>query len=247
MSGVDASIGFSSGVGNFAVVLAAELHTHSAASHDGRDPVDLLLRQAAAVDLDAIAITDHDRMAGSREAQAIGPDYGLMVIPGIEISTAAGHVIGLGINERIPRGLSYGETLDRIREQSGIAIIPHPFQPSRHGVAPNVTRDELAAADAIEVYNSRLLTGRANRKAEAFATSRSLPMTAGSDAHISEMVGQAVTFVDAEPSEGIAGVLSAIAAGETIVDGKRTPWRISLRQAAGGMRRRIHRRAMDWW
>lgn len=223
-------------------MIAAELHTHSEASHDGRDPIDLLLGQAAAVGLDAIAITDHDTIDASLAAVEEAPSYGLIGIPGIEVTSAAGHVLGLGVTERIPAGLSYGETLDRIRSLGGIAVIPHPFQPSRSGIAPNVTRDELAAADAIEVYNSRLLTGRANRKARAFATSRGIPMTAGSDAHISEMVGQAVTLVDAEPADGASGILEAIADGRTVVEGKRTPWRISFRQAASGIPRRIRRR-----
>lgn len=223
-------------------MIAAELHTHSSASHDGRDPVDLLLAQAAAIGLDAIAITDHDTIEASSEAIGLADQFDVLVIPGLEVTTAVGHVLGLGVTEEIPPGLSYGETLDRIRDLGGIAIVPHPFQPSRSGIAPNVTRDELAAADAIEVYNSRLLTGRANRKAEAFARSRGLPMTAGSDAHISEMVGQAVTLVDAEPADGVPGILEAIADGRTIVEGKRTPWHISFRQAASGITRRIRRR-----
>ena len=228
-------------------MIAAELHSHSAASHDGRDPIDLLLAQAAAVGLDALAITDHDTIEASLEAVELAPEYGLIGIPGIEITSAAGHVLGLGVTEAIPPGLSYGETLDRIREQGGVAIIPHPFQPSRSGVAPNVRRDELAAADAIEVYNSRLLTGRANRKARAFAEARGLPMTAGSDAHISEMVGQAVTLADADPEDGVQGILDAIAEGRTVVEGKRTPWRISFRQAASGVPRRIRRHLSSYW
>lgn len=225
-------------------VLAVETHSHSEASHDGRDSIDLLLEQARAVDLDALAITDHDVMDASLEAVDLAGDYGLIGIPGVEITSAAGHVIALGISERVPAGLSYGETLSRIRDQGGIAVIPHPFQASRSGIAPNVTRDELAAADAIEVYNSRLITGRANRKAEAFARSRGMPMVAGSDAHVSEMVGQAVTLIDADPTEGVSGILEAIREGRTVVDGKRTPWHISFRQAAGGLRRRLVRRLL---
>ena len=225
------------------VVLAVELHCHSEASHDGRDPIELILAQAEAIGLDAIAITDHDEIEASLAAADLAPSYGLIGIPAIEITTAAGHVLGLGVRERIPSGLSYGETLARIRDQGGVAIVPHAFQHSRSGVAPNITRDELAAADAIEVYNSRLLTGRANRKAEAFARSRGLPMTAGSDAHISEMVGQAITLIDADRDDGVEGILEAIREGRTTVEGKRTPWRISFRQAAGGVKRRIVKRA----
>ena len=105
-------------------------------------------------------------------------------------------------------------------------------------MAPHITRDQLSAADAIEVYNSRLFTGRANRQAERFAETRGLPMTAGSDAHISEMVGQAVTEVDAY-HRSAEGVLDAVAEGRTSVVGKRTPWFISVQQFGGGVKRRV--------
>jgi len=68
-------------------------------------------------------------------------------------------------------------------------------------------------------------------------------MTAGSDAHISEMVGQAVTEVDADERSADA-ILSAIREGRTSVVGKRTPWRVSLRQFGGGAKRRALR-ALD--
>nr|WP_254714744.1 PHP domain-containing protein [Natranaeroarchaeum aerophilus] len=225
-------------------VLSVELHTHSELSHDGRDPVDLLLEQAAAVGLDAIAVTDHDEIDASLEAVRKAPEYGLVGIPGIEITSRAGHVLGLGIEEAIPPGLSFGETLDRIHEQGGIAIVPHPYQESRSGVMANITPEALATADAIEVYNSRLLTGRGNRQARTFATEYDLPMTAGSDAHISEMVGQAVTLIDTDERD-VDAILDAVAAGRTEVAGKRTPWRISFRQAAGGAKRRVKSRLRE--
>ena len=225
-------------------MLSVELHVHSALSYDGRDPVELILEQAEAVGLDAIAITDHDEIDASLEAVELASEYGVVAIPGIEISSRAGHVLGLGIEEAVPPGLPYAETLARIRELGGLAVVPHPFQESRHGVMDRIGREELANADAIEVYNSRLLTGRANRQAERFARARGLPMTAGSDAHISEMVGQAVTRVGAdEPST--EAILEAIAAGKTTVEGKRTPWHISFRQAAGGAKRRVKSRVSE--
>ena len=49
-------------------MLSIDLHTHSEASFDGRDSVDLILQQADAVGLDAVAITDHDEIRASREA-----------------------------------------------------------------------------------------------------------------------------------------------------------------------------------
>jgi len=221
-------------------VLSVELHTHSALSHDGRDPVELLLAQASAVGLDALAVTDHDEIDASIEAAEKAPDYGLVGIVGMEVTCAAGHVLAFGIEELIPSGLSFDETLDLIREQGGIAVVPHPFQKARHGVAAHITDEQLASADAIEVYNSRLFTGRSNRQAEKFAVRNGLPMTAGSDAHISEMVGQAVTEVGAD-DRSAAAILSAIAEGRTSVVGKRTPWTVSVRQFAGGAKRRAFR------
>ena len=221
-------------------MLSVELHTHSSLSHDGRDPVDHLLEQAQSVGLDALAVTDHDEIDASLDAVEKAADYGLIGIPGMEITSAAGHVLAFGIRETIPAGLPFEATLDRIHDQGGIAVIPHPFQSSRHGVAPHVSTEALASADAIEVYNSRLLTGRANRKAERFAEAHGLPMTAGSDAHIAEMVGQAITEVGTD-DRTVAGILDAIAAGRTSVVGRRTPWHISFRQAAGGAKRRMMR------
>jgi predicted metal-dependent phosphoesterase TrpH len=219
-------------------VLSVELHAHSSSSYDGRDSVDLLLEQAEAVGLDALAVTDHDEIDASLEAAAAAREYGLVGIPGLEVSSAAGHVLALGVEKLVPAGLPFDETLDRIRDRGGIAVLPHPFQSSRHGVAPHVSRDQLRQADALEVYNSRLLTGRANRRAERFAETHGVPMTAGSDAHIAEMVGQAVTEVDAY-HRSAEGILDAITEGRTTVVGKRTPWVISVQQFGGGVRRRL--------
>jgi len=234
-----------SGPGQPTVVLSVELHSHSALSHDGRDPVDMLLEQAAAVGLDALAVTDHDELDASLEAAESADDHGLIGIAGMEITSAAGHVLAFGVEEVVPAGLGFDETLDRIRDQGGLAVVPHPFQKSRHGVAPHITDEQLASADAIEVYNSRLLTGRSNRQAERFAVNHGVPMTAGSDAHIAEMVGQAVTEVGAA-DRSVDAILDAIREGRTSVVGKRTPWHISFRQAAGGARRRIGRRLAEF-
>jgi hypothetical protein len=225
-------------------VLSVELHAHSALSYDGRDPVEDLLARAQAAELDALAVTDHDEIDASLDAAALAPDYGLVGIPGMEISSAAGHVLALGVRELVPADLPFGETLDRIRDAGGIAVVPHPFQTARHGVSRHVTRDQLATADAIEVYNSRLLTGLANRKAERFAEARGLPMTAGSDAHIAEMVGRAVTEVDTD-ERTVEAILDAVRAGKTSVVGRRTPWRVSVQQALSGVPRRLKHAVLD--
>lgn len=221
-------------------MLSVELHSHSALSHDGRDPVEKLLEQASAVGLDAIAITDHDTIEGGRDATSLASEYDLVAIPGVEISSAAGHVLGLGLDRDIPRGLSFRETVDRIHDAGGIAVVPHPFQELRKGVLAKIQETEITAADAVETYNSRLLTGRSNRQAERLASELDMPVTAGSDAHVADMVGRARTLVDTD-ERTVTGILDAIRNGETSIRGCRTPYRVTLRQAAGTAKRRAQR------
>ena len=222
-------------------MLSVELHAHSSLSYDGRDSVGDLLAQARSVGLDALAVTDHDVIEASLEAEELAPEYGLVGIPGMEVTSEAGHVLALGVRELIPEGLPFDETVDRIHEAGGIVVVPHPFQTSRSGVAPNVPAASLARADAIEVYNSRLLTGRGNRRAKAFAEKHGLPVTAGSDAHVAGMVGRAVTEIDAT-ERTVEAIIEAIREGRTEIGGKRTPWRVSFMQAAGGAKRRVRNR-----
>lgn len=221
-------------------MLAVELHSHSVRSHDGRDPVGQLLERAQTVGLDALAVTDHDAIEASLEAAELAPEYDIVGIPGIEISTAAGHVLGIGVEEVIERDLPFQETIDRIHDAGGIAVVPHPFQELRKGVLRSVSKQDLVAADAIEVYNSRLLTGISNRQAEKLAARYGIPMTAGSDAHVAEMVGQAVTLADTD-DRSVEGVLNAIREGKTSIDGRRTPFETTLRQAFGTAKRRARR------
>ncbi|MUV89589.1 PHP domain-containing protein [Halapricum sp. CBA1109] len=220
---------------------SVELHAHSELSYDGRDPVEDLLARARTASLDALAVTDHDEFEASRRACELAPEYGLLGIPGMEVTSAAGHVLALGIESAVETGLAFRETLDRIHDQGGIAVVPHPFQESRSGVMANISRVDLARADAIEVYNSRLLTGRANRQARRFAVEHGIPMTAGSDAHIAEMVGRAITTVDTD-ERSVDAILEGIREGRTAIEGRRTPWHISFRQAAGGAKRRVRER-----
>ena len=217
-------------------VLAVELHSHSAGSYDGRDSVERLLEHASRNGLDAIAITDHDVIEESLRATEHCEEYGIVAIPGIEVTTTAGHVLALGVEELVPKGLSFAETVDVIHDRGGLAVVPHPYQTFRRGVLANVTEDEVTRADALEVLNSRFLTGRTNRQARALALEREMPQTAGSDAHVAEMVGKATTLVDAD-ERSVDAILNGIRDGWTEIDGQRTPYRITLRQIGGTVNR----------
>ncbi|MBI4362756.1 MAG: PHP domain-containing protein [Euryarchaeota archaeon] len=211
--------------------LRFDLHIHTSRSYDGRDPPEAILRRAREAGLDGVAITDHNTTRGSREAQA-KPD-GLLVIPGVEVSTRGGHLLVLGAPEDIPRRLSPEETIERAHRAGALVIVPHPFHPLRHPIGAF----EHLGADAIEVFNSRYLTGVGNRRARRRAGAAGLPMVAGSDAHIAGMVGRGVTEVEAG-ERSVEAVLEAIRRGRTRAGGHPTPRGATLHQLGRGYLRR---------
>ncbi|QUO46951.1 MULTISPECIES: CehA/McbA family metallohydrolase [Halorubrum] len=132
------------------VTVSIDPHVHSEGSYDGHEPVELILEHAAEIGLDAVVITDHDVIRESKRAAAIASEYGLIGIPGVEVSTAHGHLLAIGIDRMPPRGRSYAETVRWIRDRGGVAIVPHPFQRSRHGVRQRNIPTPGSAADADE-------------------------------------------------------------------------------------------------
>ena len=210
-------------------------HVHSEASYDGTDPVELLLEQAAEIGLDGVAVTDHDVIHESVRAAELAPTYGLVGIPGVEVSTADGHLLALGIEEMPPHRESMADTAAWVRERGGVAIVPHPFQRSRHGVRKRRLRG--VEPDAIEVYNSWAFTGWKNRRARRYANAYGYPGVAGSDAHKVGYVGRAYTEIEIDDLSRdeltTAVVLNAIRDGATRVEGRRTPTPTSARHYAG--------------
>ncbi|WP_435095965.1 CehA/McbA family metallohydrolase [Halarchaeum sp. P4] len=223
--------------------LRLDPHVHSDASYDGHEPVELILEHAADIGLDGVVITDHDEISASLRAARLAPDYGLVGVPGVEVSTQHGHLLAIGVTECPDPGMGYRETARTIRELGGVAVAAHPFQRSRHGVKRrHLVPDEPEAdhpVDAVEVYNSMLFTGYRNRRARRFARSRGLPAIGSSDAHYLMNVGRAYTEIevpgpDAPANIDAEDVVDAIRTGATAVDGKRTPIRRSVSQYAKG-------------
>ena len=167
-----------------------DLHMHTDHSHDCATPVEVLLATARAQGFGAIAVTDHNEVSGALEAAAKASDYGVKVIVGEEVKTARqGEVIGLFLQEKIPRGLTLAETVAEIRRQGGVVYVPHPFD-RMHSV-PDYEHllDVVADVDAIEVYNPRVAIGSFNEEAARFAAKYRILAGAGSDAHVAQGLG----------------------------------------------------------
>ena len=173
--------------------ILADLHMHTHWSHDCSIDVDELLDHAESEGLGAIAVTDHNVLGGALEAVEKARGRKLIVIPGEEVKTAdQGEVIGLFLKEEIPRGMSFGETVEAIRAQKGIVYLPHPFD-RMHAIPEPVTiHRHLAEIDVLEIYNARLLFENYNDEAERFARKYNLLAGAGSDAHVLAGVGTGV-------------------------------------------------------
>lgn len=191
--------------------LRIDLHLHTAYSRDGYISIEEAFRRSRAVGLDGFALTDHDTIEGVKRAVGLRGD--LLLIPGLEVTADRGHILALNISELVPPKLSIPETVERIREQGGIAILAHPSSLLKTFLGEG----EIAEAGftALEVANSMSFpynwTFRRNlRMAERLR----LPKTGGSDAHIPEVVGRAYTVVDAD-SRDSENVIRAIVRGYT--------------------------------
>jgi predicted metal-dependent phosphoesterase TrpH len=192
--------------------LVADLHLHTSWSHDCQIPVEDLLDHAEAGGLGAIAVTDHNVFGGAVEAVELARGRDLIVIPGEEIKTdGQGEVIGLFLREEIPRGLSFGKTIEAIRAQGGVVYVPHPFD-RLHAIPDAATlHRHLPQIDVLEVYNARLLFEGYNDEALRFARKYDLTMGAGSDAHVLQGVGTGALRMRAfdGPSEFLASLRGA--------------------------------------
>ncbi len=109
-------------------LIEVDLHMHTDHSPDCATPVEVLLETARDRGLGAIAITDHNEVSGALEARRIAAEMGdIKVIVAEEVKTAEqGEVIGLFLEERIPRGMTMAETIAEIRARAASSTSPTP-------------------------------------------------------------------------------------------------------------------------
>jgi len=170
--------------------ITIDLHMHTDWSHDCSIAAGELVEHAEAIGLGGIAVTDHNVFGGALEAAELARDRDLIVIPGEEVKTdEQGEVIGLFLEEEIPRGMSFADTVAAIRDQGGLVYLPHPFDRLHAIPDPATIHRHLAEVDVFEVYNARLLRDSFNDEALRFARKYRLLQGAGSDAHVLQGVG----------------------------------------------------------
>ena len=152
--------------GSSSELILVDFHVHTHYSKDSLTPPGELL-QKLAKKVDRIVITDHNTINGAVEAKRMDPEH---VIVGEEIMTTKGEILAIFVQEEVPAGLPPQEVLQRLRDQNAFISVSHPFDTFRNG---SWELEDLIAIlpdiDAIEGFNSRVMTNRANRSAMEFA------------------------------------------------------------------------------
>jgi predicted metal-dependent phosphoesterase TrpH len=194
-----------------------DLHTHSFFSGDGVSSPEEIITAARAKGLHGFALTDHNTCEGVQYLLNKGlmnqngtPVDAFLIIPGVEVTTADGHLLCIGTTLPDPaklKGRAAREICDLIHERGGLAIPPHPYDLFRAGIRFSVL--ETLPIDAIEVFNAATTLRRYNRYAFRYAQERGLPMTAASDAHHAAAVGTAYTILNTEDFS-VTGILAQI-------------------------------------
>lgn len=188
-----------------------DLHIHSERSPDGCMGVAEIVSLAKSRGLNGVAICDHDAVLAE-----IPELEDFLVIPGVEVSTQLGHLLGLFVTAPVETR-DFFEAVELIHAQGGLAVLAHPFEHSRDGqrLTPAVP-----LLDGVEVQNSRAerKIRDANALARAFAQKHGLRQFGGSDAHCPAEVGNSFTVVNA-PELTPEAVKAALLSGNTFARG----------------------------
>jgi predicted metal-dependent phosphoesterase TrpH len=193
-----------------------DLHAHTFYSDSFFSP-ESVVKMAIKRKLGGLAITDHNELAGALRAKEYAKRKGILLIPGEEIGTNKGEVIGLFLHKKICKG-TFEDVIEKIRGQGGIVVFPHPCDRLRKGVL----RDQGLAkfADAIETFNSRVIFQEDNAKAGEIAKKHKKAVTGGSDAHFTFEIGAGWTEFSGETEEDFR---KAIRLRKTKSGGKASP------------------------
>lgn len=178
-----------------------DFHVHTKYSHDAvltLEDIGAILNRSDRV-IDAIAITDHNTVEGALELKKRFKDN---IIVGEEVDTGEGELIGYWLTTGVKKGLGIDRTVEEIRRQGGKIAIPHPFDLFRKKRLRIEQLDNLLGrVDMFEAFNSRNLLNVSDARSKEFALKNKLLLTAGSDAHYKEEIGNA--YVDCAGLENV--------------------------------------------
>ena len=162
-------------------MIKVDMHVHTTCSHDAMIDLDTLIKKCNEKQIIPI-ITDHDTFDAITKLKK----RKFRFIPGEEIKTSQGELIGLFIKKKIIPGMTFKQTLKEIKKQGGLSYCPHPFDNIRKGILDPTL---IKQCDIIEVYNSRSVFNSMNEKANKLADQYNITKGVGSDAHYPFEIG----------------------------------------------------------
>ncbi len=164
-----------------------DFHVHTNSSIDSGISSEALIKKSRELGI-VPAITDHNSISSNAGFRKLKAKF----IPGEEIKTDVGDLIGLYLQELIPKNTSFLEALDQIKEQGGISYLPHGFDPLRYNIG-NKYPEFAKKVQIIEVFNPHCVNGNSNLDAYKFAKRNKKLMAVGSDSHFLFEFGKTYT------------------------------------------------------
>ncbi len=207
-----------------------DLHLHSANSIDSINSEKTIVEICRKKGL-GFAITDHDSIAGWKEAKFFAKKLKVPFIQGEEIlivenGKILGEIIGLFMEDFVKHGRVF-DVLDDLKKQDCLITVPHPFDSFRKGLFCNLEEKELNEVvkkiDAVEIFNARVHLKRFNSRAQKFAEEKKLGKTVGSDAHTPDEIGNAFIECDASSLEECRKLIKN---GKIFFSGKIAPLKV---------------------
>jgi len=175
--------------------MRCDLHCHTCYSFDSNASPKEIVDKAIKEGIDCLAITDHGEVKGAFEAIEYSKGKPILIIPGIEVKSKEGDILGLNVKEKIPNGLSAKETIKKIKEKGGMVILPHPF--GFFCKFKGNLKELIKEIDGIEVLNCSIF-GKGNRIAQDFVKKNNLCFTVGSDSHFPNFIGKCYLEIPGE-------------------------------------------------
>ena len=146
-----------------------DLHTHSIVS-DGTATPSEIVRAAAKGGIKLLALTDHDNIMGVPEALEAGKEYGVPVLPAVEMDNEWRHelhIIGLDVDPNNPTLLRALEIARERRERRN-RIIYSKLKEAGYDVQPLVNRPE-SVTTKLHIAHALIKAGYATDVRDAFS------------------------------------------------------------------------------